>query len=63
MSLFSDQLLTVKEASSILKLTPLTLYEYIKSGKLRAIKFGRYYRISHLDLLQFINQNKTSIVV
>lgn len=54
------QLLTVKEAASLLKLTPLTLYEYIKLGKLRAIKFGRYYRISHDDLHAFIVNHKTN---
>ena len=60
MSLY--QLLTVKEAASQLKLSTLTIYEYIRVGKLRAIKFGRYYRITREDLTLFINTHKTELI-
>ena len=53
------QLLTIREASVILKLTPITIYAYIRKGKLSAVKFGRYYRISHDDLAAFIDRHKT----
>lgn len=63
MSLSTDQLLTVKEASRILKLTPLTLYEYIRRGTLQAVKLGRYYRIARVDLLKFIERHKTPTII
>jgi len=54
-----SNLITVKETANYLKLSPLTIYDYIHSGKLRAVKFGRYYRIDKIDLLRFINKHKT----
>lgn len=55
----TDTLLTVKEAAVYLKLNPLTLYEYIRAGKLKAVKFGRYYRILEEDLKIFVNSHRT----
>lgn len=55
------RLLTVKEVSLYLKLNPLTVYEYIRSGKLQAVKLGRYYRISEEDLTVFLNANRTEV--
>lgn len=52
-------LLTGKEVAEILKLNILTVYEYIRNGKLKAAKFGRSYRIEEVDLDKFIESNKT----
>ena len=54
-----DTLLTVKETALYLKLNPLTVYDYIRAGKLKAVKFGRYYRILAVDLETFVNSHKT----
>ena len=54
----TDTLLNVKEAAVYLKLNPLTLYEYIRAGKLKAVKFGRYYRILEEDLKIFVNSHR-----
>lgn len=54
----ADTLLTVKEAALYLKLNPLTLYDYIRTGKLKAVKFGRSYRILEEDLKAFINAHR-----
>lgn len=51
---------TVQEVSSILKLSVLTLYKYIKEGKLEAIEFGGHYRISKTSLETFINNHKVT---
>lgn len=56
-----DTLLTVKETAKHLQLNTLTVYEYIKTGKLNAVKFGRYYRIVYRDLQAFINAHKTNL--
>lgn len=48
-------LYTVEEITELLKVTQRTLYNYIKSGSLKAIKIGKYWRVKHTDLLDFIN--------
>ncbi|KKS88970.1 MAG: hypothetical protein UV63_C0028G0008 [Microgenomates group bacterium GW2011_GWC1_43_11] len=58
-----SNLITVKETAGYLKLNPLTVYDYIHSGKLRAVKFGRYYRIDKIDLVHFINKHKTCLKI
>lgn len=55
-----DTLLTVKETALYLKLNPLTVYDYIRAGKLKAVKFGRYYRVLQQDLNSFVNDHKTT---
>lgn len=50
--------LTVQEVSSLLKLTDLTIYKYIKEGELEAVEFGGYYRIKKQSLDSFINSHK-----
>ena len=54
----TETLLTVKKIASYLKLNPLTVYAYIRKGKLHAVKFGRTYRISEEDLRLFIESHK-----
>jgi len=51
--------LTAKEVANLLKLNILTIYEYIKNNELKAIRFGRNYRIAKEDLDRFIESNKT----
>ncbi|HAQ55819.1 MAG TPA: hypothetical protein DCR44_00170 [Acholeplasmatales bacterium] len=48
-------LYTVEEITELLKVTQRTLYNYIKSGSLKAIKIGKYWRVKHADLQDFIN--------
>ncbi len=52
-------LLTAREVANLLKLNILTVYEYIRKDKLKAVKFGRNYRIEEKDLDEFIKSNKT----
>ncbi len=51
--------LTVEEVATKLQVHWQTILSYIKSGKLRAIKLGRGYRIDSDDLFQFIEAMKT----
>lgn len=41
---------TVEELAKKLKVNPRTIYEYIKSGKLAATRFGKQYRITQEGL-------------
>ena len=55
----SAQLLTPTEVAEELRLDLLTIYKYIRTKKLLAVKFGRSYRITKKDLDRFIKSNKT----
>lgn len=50
------KLYTIEEIAGILKVTRRTLYNYIKSGVLKAVKIGKYWRIKHTDLAYFIEK-------
>lgn len=54
------KLLTPQEVSKILQLNLLTIYDYIHTQKLQAIKFGRKYRIDQDTLDEFIKARLTS---
>ena len=58
--MYINEYLTVKEVAITLKLNPLTIYEYIRTRKLPAVKFGRYYRVSSSDLTVFLEHQKVS---
>jgi len=58
---FLKQLLTPKQTAKRLGLkSEWTIYRYIKSGKLKAIKLSaRNFRIEEKDLKQFIKKHRT----
>jgi len=50
------KLYTIEEITDILKVTQRTLYNYIKSGSLKAVKIGKYWRVKQIDLQKFVDQ-------
>ena len=56
----TEKFYTSKEIAEILKLSNYTIGEYIRSGKLKAIKFGRVWRVSENQLKQFLESKQTS---
>lgn len=50
------KLYTIEEVSEILKMTPRTIYNYIKNNDLEAVKIGKYWRIKHSTLVRFIDE-------
>lgn len=46
---------TLDEIAEILQVTRRTLYSYVKSGKLEAVKIGRYWRVKEDALKKFID--------
>jgi len=46
---------TLEEVIAILKVSQRTVYNYIKSGKLKAHKLGKEWRVQHEDLQRFVN--------
>lgn len=47
---------TLEEVSDILKVTRRTLYTYIHEGTLPAVKIGKYWRVDHESLQEFISR-------
>lgn len=54
----NNNLLTPEQVAGILQVHILTIYSYIREGKLDAIRLGRSYRITPRDLEQFIESNR-----
>ncbi|MFC1914876.1 helix-turn-helix domain-containing protein [Chloroflexota bacterium] len=54
----NNKLLTPEQVAHILQLHVLTVYGYIRRGKLDAIRLGRSYRIIPKDLKRFIESNR-----
>ncbi len=55
--MLSKPLLTVHETAEQLKVKDSTVRAWIREKKLRAIKFGREWRIAVIDLEQFLNDH------
>ncbi len=55
--MLSRPLLTVHEIAEQLKVKESTIRAWIRQDKLRAIKFGREWRVTVVDLERFLNEN------
>lgn len=49
------KLYTLSELSEMLEVTTRTLYTYIKSGRLKAVKVGHTWRVTEENLKAFLN--------
>ena len=49
---------SIEEVAKMLKVAYLTVYRWIQSDKLIAIKAGKQYRISGFELDKFVNKHK-----
>ena len=56
-----SEFFTPQQIAMKLQLNVLTIYSYIRRNKLPAVKLGRTYRVSKIDLNNFLRVNKTSI--
>lgn len=48
-----------EELAELLQVNIMTIYRYIKSGKLRAHKIGKEYRIERAEFKRFLDATKT----
>lgn len=46
---------TIDEVTTILQVTRRTIYSYIKSGKLKAVKIGKEWRVTQDNLEEFLS--------
>ncbi|GIW67947.1 MAG: hypothetical protein KatS3mg096_815 [Candidatus Parcubacteria bacterium] len=51
-----DQFYTLEEIAKILKVSYLTVYRWVKTGKLLSFKAGKQYRIKKENLDDFIKK-------
>lgn len=56
-----NNLLTPEQVAELLQLHVLTVYSYIRQGKLDAVRLGRAYRIIPQDLELFLQLNRTKM--
>ena len=56
---FSNKKYSIKGASEKLDVTPLTMRNYIKNGKVKAERLGRKYYIPHSELFDALNEVKS----
>lgn len=55
--MLSRPLLTVHEMAETLKVKESTVRAWIREKKLRAVKFGREWRVAYVDLEKFLNDH------
>jgi excisionase family DNA binding protein len=58
----SEQLLTLKDAASFLKLSPPTIYGYISSRKIPFFKMGKRVYFKKNVLLEWINEGRRKTI-
>lgn len=57
--MLSRPLLTLHEVADLLKVKEATVRSWINKGNMRAVKFGREWRIGHKDLEAFVETHAT----
>lgn len=57
----NNEFYTVEQVAKLLQVHWQTILNYIKSGKLRAVKLGKGYRISNNELDKFIKTNTVAV--
>ena len=53
-----DELLTPEQAAAILQLSPKTIKDWLRAGKLTGCKVGRVWRVKPADLEAFIQASR-----
>jgi len=54
-----DEYYTVEELATKLKLNKMTIYRYIKAGRLKAHKIGKEFRIERTEFERFLKITRT----
>ena len=49
----------VEELAGKLRVSNMTIYRYIKAGKIKAYKIGKEFRIENNEFLNFLNKART----
>ena len=52
--------MTLQQIADILQLDNMTIYRYVKRGDIKALKFGRKFRVYEKDFLAFLEKARVS---
>lgn len=55
----SKEFYTAQELADKLVVNIMTIYRYIKAGRIKAFKFGKEFRIERAEFENFLNKHKT----
>ena len=53
----TEQYYSIEEVAQMLKVAYLTVYRWIRARKLKALKAGKQYRITKVELNSFLENN------
>lgn len=53
-----EQYYSIEEVAKMLKVAYMTVYRWIRAGKLLSLKAGKQYRIKKTELEQFMSKTK-----
>jgi len=56
-----DTVYTAKQVAEMMDVDIITIYRYIKNGKLGGYRVGRDYRITDKDLYEYVEKHKVKI--
>lgn len=54
----SKQVMTIKDIADYLDVHPMTIYKYVKEGKIPAFKIGTNWRIRRDSIKKWITENE-----
>ena len=54
-----DKFYKAEDLAKLLKVNIMTIYRYIKAGRLKAYKIGREFRIDKVEFQRFLDSVKT----
>ena len=55
-----SELMTVEQVAAYLQLNKLTVYKFIRSGELQALRLGRSFRVRRGDVDEFLEAHKVA---
>ncbi len=53
-----EQLLSPEEVAKRLAISPKTVREYLREGRIKAMKVGRLWRVRESDLQQYLKEDR-----
>ena len=56
----NTELLTVSEVADALRVSPMSIYRFIHSGELHALRVGKSYRVRASDLAAYLKASEVS---
>ena len=59
MNMENKEFMTAQETADILRVNIMTIYRYIKAGKITAYKIGKEFRIEKKEFERFLDRVKT----